>query len=182
MQALDRMKIDMNKYKTAEMGKALKAVYRREMTVSDSVSLAAKEIGEIFARQDAMPGQMPGDSGQTGTLGEIVGDCPLCGEHVVRGRFRYGCMGFKNGCQFTIPVNLCRRDIPIAAARDLLSAGKTKKIDGFVSKSGRTFPSEVVLRDGRVEFAVSTAKPEGKKSAAKPRRKSPKKPDAKPKR
>ena len=180
--ALDQMNIDMNKYKTAEMGKALKSVYRREMTVSESVALAEREIREIFAQKDALPGQLPGDSGQTGKLGEIVGDCPLCGAHVVRGRYRYGCMGFKNGCEFTIPVNLCRRDIPIAAARDLLSAGKTKKIDGFVSKSGRTFPSELVLRDGRVEFAFSTAKPEGKKSAAKPRRKSPKKPDAKPKR
>ena len=171
VQALDRMKIDMNKYKTAEMGKALKAVYRREMTVSDSVSLAAKEIGEIFARRDATPGQMPGDSGQTGTLGEIVGDCPLCGEHVVRGRFRYGCMGFKNGCQFTIPVNLCRRDIPIAAARDLLTTGKTKKIDGFVSRAGRTFGSELVLRDGKVEFGFSTPKDDKKKPAAKPGRK-----------
>ena len=141
VQALDRMKIDMNKYKTAEMGKALKAVYRREMTVSDSVALAAREIGEIFGQKDSIPGQMPGDSGQTGTLGEIVGDCPLCGRHVVRGRFRYGCMGFKDGCKFTIPVNLCRRDIPIAAARDLLTTGKTKKIDGFVSRTGRTFGS-----------------------------------------
>ena len=167
VQALDRMKIDMNKYKTAEMGKALKAVYRREMTVPESVSLAAKEIGEIFAQQDAIPGQMPGDSGQTGTLGEIVGDCPLCGEHVVRGRFRYGCMGFKNGCKFTIPVNLCRRDIPIAAARDLLTTGKTKKIDGFVSRTGRTFASELVLRDGNVEFAFSTPKDDKKKPAAK---------------
>ena len=167
VQALDRMKIDMNKYKTAEMGKALKAVYRREMTVPESVSLAAKEIGEIFAQQDAIPGQMPGDSGQTGTLGEIVGDCPLCGQHVVRGRFRYGCMGFKNGCKFTIPVNLCRRDIPIAAARDLLTTGKTKKIDGFVSRAGRTFASELVLRDGNVEFAFSTPKDEKKKPAAK---------------
>ena len=167
VQALDRMKIDMNKYKTAEMGKALKAVYRREMTVSDSVSLAAREIGEIFAQKDAIPGQMPGDSGQTGTLGEIVGDCPLCGQHVVRGRFRYGCMGFKNGCKFTIPVNLCRRDIPIVAARDLLTAGKTKKIDGFVSRAGRTFASELILRDGNVEFSFSTPKDEKKKPAAK---------------
>ena len=167
VQALDRMKIDMNKYKTAEMGKALKAVYRREMTVPESVSLAAKEIGEIFAQQDAIPGQMPGDSGQTGTLGEIVGDCPLCGQHVVRGRFRYGCMGFKNGCKFTIPVNLCRRDIPIAAARDLLTTGKTKKIDGFVSRAGRTFSSELVLRDGNVEFAFSTPKDEKKKPVTK---------------
>ena len=167
VQALDRMKIDMNKYKTAEMGKALKAVYRREMTVSESVSLAAKEIGEIFRQKDAIPGQLPGDSGQTGTLGEIVGDCPLCGEHVVRGRFRYGCMGFKNGCKFTIPVNLCRRDIPIAAARDLLTTGKTKKIDGFVSRTGRTFASELVLRDGNVEFAFSTPKDDHKKPAAK---------------
>ncbi len=167
VQALDRMKIDMNKYKTAEMGKALKAVYRREMTVPESVSLAAREIGEIFAQQDAIPGQMPGDSGQTGTLGEIVGDCPLCGQHVVRGRFRYGCMGFKNGCKFTIPVNLCRRDIPIAAARDLLTTGKTKKIDGFVSRAGRTFASELVLRDGNVEFAFSTPKDDKKKPATK---------------
>ena len=85
----------------------------------------------------------------------------------MRGRFRYGCMGFKNGCKFTIPVNLCRRDVPIAAARDLLTSGKTKKIDGFVSRAGRTFASELVLRDGNVEFAFSTPKDEKKKPAAK---------------
>ena len=150
--SLERLRINMDKFKTAELGKALKAVYRKTMTVDESVSLAAKEIRAVFAAKDGSIGQAPGESGQTGRLGEIVGDCPRCGKHIIRGRYRYGCMGYGEGCEFSLPMNLCHRDVPIAAARDLLTDGKTKPIGGFISKKGKPFTACLALKDGRVEF------------------------------
>ena len=150
--SLERLRINMDKFKTAELGKALKAVYRQTMTVDQSVALAAREIRAVFEAKDEGIGQAPGESGQTGRLGEIVGDCPQCKKHVVRGRYRYGCMGYTEGCTFSLPMNLCHRDVPIAAARDLLTKGKTGKIAGFISKKGKPFSACLALSDGKVEF------------------------------
>ena len=47
IEALTRMQISMDKYKTSELGKALKSVFRGEITVEDSVGLAEKEIAEV---------------------------------------------------------------------------------------------------------------------------------------
>ncbi len=150
--SLSQLGIRMDKFKTAELGRALKAVYRLEMTVEESVRLAGEEIRTIFSSRGEGVGQAPGESGMTGSLGEIVGDCPLCGKHVVRGRYRYGCMGYTEGCKLTIPMNLCRKDIPIAAARDLLLHGKTRQMSGFVSKKGKGFSAILVLDGDKVVF------------------------------
>ena len=50
VETLDRLGIVMDKFKTAELGKALKKVSRGEMTVGESVTLAQKEIAKIFGR------------------------------------------------------------------------------------------------------------------------------------
>ncbi len=156
--SLDRLKINMDKFKTAELGRALKSVYRGRMTVGESVELAAKEIRVVFAAKGETIGQAPGESGQTGKIGEIVGDCPLCGKHVVRGRFRYGCMGFGEGCSFSIPMNLCHRDVPLGAARDLITVGKTRPISGFLSKNGKPFTASLALEEGKVVFVFGDAR------------------------
>ncbi len=157
--SLERLKINMDKFKTAELGRALKSVYRKTMTVEESVALAAKEIRAVFEARDESIGQAPGESGQTGKLGEIVGDCPRCGRHIVRGRYRYGCMGYGEGCTFSLPMHLCHRDVPIAAARDLLTAKKTKPIGGFISKKGKPFTACLALKDGKVEFVFEDRRP-----------------------
>ena len=156
--SLDRLRINMDKFKTAELGKALKSVYRSRMTVEESVSLAAKEIRAVFEAKGETIGQAPGESGQTGRLGEIVGDCPLCGRHIVRGRFRYGCMGYSEGCTFSIPMNLCHRDVPLGAARDLLTKGETLPISGFISKNGKPFTASLVVENGQVGFRFQDRK------------------------
>ena len=49
VEALSRMHIGMDKYKTAELGRSLKKVYRGEIRVEDSTMLARREIEEVFA-------------------------------------------------------------------------------------------------------------------------------------
>ena len=150
IESLGRLEISMDKYKTSELGKALKKVYRGEMTVGDSVALAEAEIAEVFKKGGGTPPALVGVD--TGKYGEIVGKCPLCGKNVVRGKFSYGCMGFEDGCTFRVGVNICKRDIPIAEVRRLLAEGATDTMTSFISKNGKYFKARLILKDGNAVF------------------------------
>ena len=150
IESLGRLEISMDKYKTSELGKALKKVYRGEMTVGDSVALAEAEIAEVFKKGGGVPQSIAGVD--TGKYGEIVGKCPLCGKNVVRGKYSYGCMGFEDGCSFRVGVNICKRDIPIAEVRRLLAEGATDIMPGFISKNGKYFKARLILKDGNAVF------------------------------
>ena len=150
IESLGRLSISMDKYKTSELGKALKKVYHGEMSVDDSVKLAQNEIAEVFKKGANGPREIQGVV--TGKYGEIVGACPVCGKNVVRGKFNYGCIGFEDGCKFRVGVNICHRDIPIGEVRRLLSEGATASINGFISKNGKYFDARLVLKDGNAVF------------------------------
>ena len=150
IESLGRLEISMDKYKTSELGKALKKVYRGEMTVGDSVALAEAEIAEVFKKGGGVPQSIAGVD--TGKYGEIVGKCPLCGKNVVRGKYSYGCMGFEDGCSFRVGVNICKRDIPIAEVRRLLAEGATDTMTSFISKNGKYFKARLILKDGNAVF------------------------------
>ena len=146
IESLSKMNISMDKYKTSELGQALKKVYRGEIEISDSVELAKKEISEVFKR-DSLP---PVREIDTGFYGDKVGKCPLCGKDVIRNRFGYGCTGYKDGCKFKINGTICGRDISLTNARLLTETGKTSKIEGFVSKkSGKTFSAYLKLDENK---------------------------------
>ena len=149
IQAIARLGIVMDKYKTSELGKALKRVFHGEMSIEDSVAIAMSEISAVFADKVNNP---PMPKVDTGKLGQIVGDCPICKRHIVRGKFNYGCMGYSDGCNFKIGVSICRRDIPISEAARLLATGETALLSDFVSKNGKRFKAKLVLKDGEVVF------------------------------
>ena len=160
--SLERLGIRMDKYKTSEMGKALKSVYRGAMTVEDSVALAKGEIGRIF--EEGKKNELPPED--TGALGEIMGRCPKCGANVIRGNRAYGCMGYKEGCDFKVGLSICSRSVPKTAVQALLATGKTPKLRGFISKTGRPFDASLVIRDGEAVFDFAKPK-EAKKSEEK---------------
>ena len=149
MESLDRMKISMDKYKTSQLGQALKKVYHGKMTVEESVSLAKEEIAEVFRCEKSTPE----DDTDIGFFMEKVGKCPLCGKDVIRGKYGYGCVGYKEGCKFSIRMSICGRNISVSNVRQLLATGRTYKINGFVSKNGKPFDAYLKLEDGRAVFA-----------------------------
>lgn len=149
IESLDRLSIGMDKYKTSELGKALKKVFHGEMTVTDSVKLAEGEISEIFRRGGSAPIAQNTD---TGKFGEIVGKCPVCGKNVVRGRQSYGCMGYNDGCKFRVGISICKKSIPKSEVMRLLSEGTTAKMRGFISKNGKRFEARLVIKDGAAVF------------------------------
>lgn len=147
IESLMQMDISMDKYKTSELGKALKKVYRNEITVSDSVKLATDEIKEVFEKKEVA---IEKDK-DIGFFGDIIGKCPLCGNDVIKNRYNYGCSNYKE-CKFRINTSICNRVISKSNAIKLLSDGETSKIEGFTSKNGKNFDAKLKLQDGKVVF------------------------------
>ena len=153
IESLDRLNINMDKFKTSEMGKALKRVYKNEMAVEDTVTLAKDEIRGYFANEQ----RPPETDTDIGFYGDVIGKCPLCGSDVKRGKFAYGCSGYKNGCKLTIWTSLCGRVISVSNAKMLLESGRSSKIQGFVSKKGNTFDAYLKMVDGKCVFDFDDA-------------------------
>ena len=151
IESLSKMNISIDKYKTSEMGKALKKVYHNEITVQDSVNLAEKEIEEVFKKKDV---SIEKDT-DIGFYGDIVGKCPLCGNDVIRNRFAYGCRDYQN-CKFKINTTICGRIISKSNVEKLLNEGVTSNIEGFISKNGKNFNARLKLdNENKVVFDFS---------------------------
>ena len=151
IESLLQMDISMDKYKTSELGKALKKVFRDEMTVDNSVELAQNEIKEVFNKKDV---SIEKDK-DIGFYGDIVGKCPMCGNDVIKNRYAYGCRDYQN-CKFKINTSICNRVISKSNVIKLLSEGTTSQIEGFVSKNGKEFNAKLKLdNDNKVVFDFS---------------------------
>lgn len=148
IESLSRLNISMDKFKTSEMGRALKKVFRNEIAVNDSVELAKDEIRKYFSVNE-LPIEEDTDMGY---FGDDVGICPLCGSQVKRGKYGYGCMGYKEGCKFKIGSFICGRAISLSNVKLLLETGRTSKIRGFISQKGNTFDAYLKLSEGRCVF------------------------------
>jgi DNA topoisomerase-3 len=168
IESLSQLGIIMDKYKTSELGQALKRVFRGECTIEDSVELAQNEISNVF---NLSKDKSVEQDTNIGFFGDIVGLCPLCGANVVRTKFGYGCSGFReNGCKFSISKSICSRTISVSNVKMLLATGKTSKIEGFVSKSGNKFDASLRLDEGgKVVFDFPNPLP--KRTTAQPTKK-----------
>ena len=150
IESLMQMQITMDKYKTSQLGQALKKVYRGNMSVRDSVSLAEQEIREVFEKKSDATFTRESD---TGFFGDVVATCPLCGREMKRQRNFYGCSGYKDGCKFSVNISICNRVISVAMLKELTENGKTPVISGFVSpRTGKTFDAALKLENGKATF------------------------------
>lgn len=142
--SLQMMHISMDKYKTAEVGKALKKVFRGEFNIKESVEIAKNEIREIF--------EYSNDDEDIGFFGDVMGICPACGKNITRNKFGYGCVGYKEGCKFSVGNYICGKTIPVNTIKALLQTGKSPKLDGFVSKNGKSFSAALRIENNKVIF------------------------------
>lgn len=152
IESLLQMNINMDKYKTSTLGQGLKKVFRGELTINDVVELTKKEINEVFDKRNNS-----GINTDTGFFNDVIGICPLCGKNVVKTRYNYGCIGYKDGCDFKINFVICKRVISKNMAIDLLKNKKTFKINGFKSKNNKDFSGYLMLdNDGKVNFSFDS--------------------------
>ena len=150
IESLMQMEISMDKYKTSELGQALKKVYRSEITVEDSVKMACEEIRAVFDKKN-IPIEKDKD---IGFYGDIIGKCPKCGNDVIKNRYNYGCSNYKE-CNFKISTSICNRTISKSNAEKLLKDGVSSKIEGFISKNGKNFDAVLKIDGEKIIFDFS---------------------------
>ncbi len=148
IESLTYMGILMDKYKTSEMGKILKRIFRGEDTVENGIYQAKNEIAEVFSVKK-LPIEQDVDNG---FYLDYIGKCPICHKDVLKSRYGYACSGYKEGCKFSINSVICKRVISKKNAQMLLETGKTSEIQGFVSKTGKTFNARLKIENGKVVF------------------------------
>ncbi len=148
IESLMYMGISMDKYKTSEMGKILKKIFRGEASVNEGVLQAKNEIAQVFNIKE----QSVEQDTDTGFYMDYIGKCPLCNQDVLKSRYGYACTGYKQGCKFSINSVICKRVISKKNAQMLLDTGKTSEIQGFVSKTGKLFNAKLKLENGKVVF------------------------------
>jgi DNA topoisomerase-3 len=159
VESLENLGVVMDKFKTAELGKALKSVFRGKLTVSESVALAKEKISAAMGAGEG--------SNDIGYFGDILGSCPLCGNEIRRMRSFYGCSGYKEGCKFSVNTYICGKAVSASNLRKLLAEGKTDPIEGFISKkTGNTFTARLVLDENKkAVFAFDDRKKPKKQTA-----------------
>jgi DNA topoisomerase III len=75
-----------------------------------------------------------------------LGTCPACKEgYIVKGSSAFGCIRFKSGCKFRIPIEQHGKHLTEKQITVLLSKGKSPVIKGFKDESGITFDAALVL-------------------------------------
>lgn len=149
IESLIHMNINMDKYKTSQLGQALKRVYRGNIAIEDAIALTESELSEIFSSKN-VPIEIDTDNG---FVGDEIGACPLCDGKIRRTKFGYGCSNYReNGCKFAIGGYILGRAISKSNVQLLLSNGRTSKIQGFTSKNGKKFDAFLKLENGKVVF------------------------------
>lgn len=146
--SLIQMNINMDKYKTSTLGRGLKKVFHGEIKIEDVVKMTQKEISEILDNKNF--------TNDTGFFNEKVGICPKCGKDVIKTRYNYGCIGYKDGCDFKIGFNICGRIISKNIVKDLLKDKKTAIINNFISKNNKPFSAYLILdEEGKINFSFN---------------------------
>lgn len=76
----------------------------------------------------------------------VIGTCPQCGKNIVKTKWGYGCLGYKEGCKFGIG-EIAGKKLTESQVKQLLTKGVTNQISGFKSKSGKLFNAKLKLTD-----------------------------------
>jgi DNA topoisomerase III len=94
-----------------------------------------------------------------------LGPCPVCGHDIVENRKGYSCWSREDpGCGFVIWKAKAGKQLPAAAARELIQKGFTARpVTGFKGRSGRSFRARLALQQNeegrwRTEFDEPWAK------------------------
>lgn len=75
-----------------------------------------------------------------------LGSCPACKEgHILKGSKAYGCIRYKEGCRFLIPIEQHGKELTEKQVQSLLSKGKTPTIKGLKNEQGESFDAILKL-------------------------------------
>jgi len=71
--------------------------------------------------------------------------CPICQSEIRKTTWGWGCSGYVSGCRFSVSNKIAGKHITDKQIEDLINKGKTEKINGFNSKTGKKFDARIML-------------------------------------
>lgn len=84
--------------------------------------------------------------------------CPRCGRELVAGKSAWGCLGFREGCNFRIPFEFMGKKLTAGQVKQLLAKGETSVIKGFATADGKVDGTIALSESG--ELILHQAKAE----------------------
>ena len=147
---------------TAAMEEKLAGIERGEYNsaeLRDEIEGYLREdIPQVLAQATTVKKPRPRDPAArafTAPKGAIV--CPKCRNGEVRknpDKGFYGCSAFRQGCDFVLWEEVCKKPLTLAHIKALCSKkARTPLIKGFVSKAGKKFDASLVLdQDFKTRF------------------------------
>lgn len=83
--------------------------------------------------------------------------CPICAKGTLNERdWGYGCSNYKEGCKFTISKEMFGKKLTMPIIKEVIEKKKTtKKVEGFVSKAGKSYSAFLVLDEKEKKVKIS---------------------------
>lgn len=77
---------------------------------------------------------------------EVSCKCPKCGGKIINDKWAWKC---ENNCGFAVNYQIASKKLSDKDLHDLITNGTTAKLNGFKSKTGKTFSAKIVLDDDK---------------------------------
>lgn len=138
---LKKLNIDMNAYKTVEVSKKLKKIYKNELTISDLISDISDQLESYIDKEKDI------DTFQQEK--EVIGICPKCKKNILENEKSFYCEDYKN-CNFSIWKNnkffdsIGLKKITKANMKSCLKNGYFEA-KNLTSKSGKKYDAKLVM-------------------------------------
>ena len=138
---------------TAKWEKYLKKIRNQEGTQEAFLSSITNFINHLIQK---VPGTFENSAikkhAEKGEAVTAMGACPQCRKNVLdKGKF-FGCVGYREGCTFTLPKKWSGKTLTKKNVKDLLSKQETSLIKGFKNKKGTPFNTKLKLVNNKLAF------------------------------
>jgi len=99
-----------------------------------------------------------------------LGSCPACQQgYIVKGSSAYGCIRYKEGCRYLIPIEQYGKPLNEKQVTALLTKGKTPTIKGLQGADGSNFDGILKLNGQQLQVEIAPKKAEADPFATCPR-------------
>ena len=101
IELLNKLNINLYAEKTVEFSKALKKVYRNEITIQETINLIADELKGIITGSEKIEVEKIKSEKQEK---EVLGKCPRCGKNVYESEKSFYCEGVRDESKCTFSI------------------------------------------------------------------------------
>lgn len=140
---------------TAQLETQLSMVEKGKMSFGEFMDSVNEQVDALVesAKKNQGKSVVVAKKETTQNMDEL-GNCPFCGSPMRENSKSFYCTGYKDGCNFSIWKEIAGKKITKATAKNLILKGKTGKLKGFTSKSGKKFDAILVVNKNthKIEF------------------------------